>query len=487
MESEDARRHWLEAIICTASIYVVGPALIQSLTAPKSQRAIGQDNPPYTALASLVNSLSLVLVLGTCLVAITLSLGRIPTTGRAALGALLIPWVYLVARDEFAGFGLRRRMLLYPLICAAIWLLRPRLAYLQTLGYAVGILALISIAMGFVLPDKGVLHLSVGSDISPDKAIFSSGVLVGPLSNGNTLGQLLVMGVAPVLLIKRRRWRLLMLAATLYASVWAASRSCLLATAILVVVALVLRVVPRRAAASVTAVVLVSMVGVMMALPFVTVNPEAYTNRGYVWQVSRQAWETNPWFGLGADFYSRIASTSETFGGSVFHGHNQYMQALVQGGYVLALTMGMALGVCIVAAVRLAGRGISFGAVYLAGFIGACFLEVSFALVDRAFLVPVMVIPFACIALTSDLEVTSSPAEVSGSSDYPHTVPTMRRRTVRPAIKRQPSDVMTVPAPLDRRPVGSDSPGTAVDARSRGTSASGRRVAGRRPSAVRRT
>ena len=265
--------------------------------------------------------------------------------------------------------------------------------------------------MGEFLPLKGIYQSAAGIQVSLDKGIFTGSILVGPLASGNNLGQFLLMGTPAILLVPRRAWRLGLLAACLYAQLWAASRSCLAAAGLLLLLALVLPRFGPRARATAAAGALLGFLVVLVAVPLLTTRPTAFSNRGYVWQVSEQAWAGNRLFGLGADYYGRVAATSANLGGSVFHGHNQLIHDLVTGGVVLALLMGLVVLVEIAAAAELARRGHLFGALYLVGFIGACVLEVSYVLVDRYFALPVMVIPFAYILFTVDRDGAAEPAE----------------------------------------------------------------------------
>lgn len=411
MDSVVARERWFVAILCSTFLFAIGPPLIQSFTAQKYQVAIGQQSVPLSGPAGMLSKAAPFLIIAMCLAAIGLNAKVLPRTGLMKLGLLLLPWVYVVIHDDYVGTHPHINALVYPMVATGIWVLRPRLAAMQWLGYLVGGTALLALAMGELVPLKGIYHAADGSEISPDKQILSSGILVGPLSSGNNLGQFLVMGIASVLLVRRRKWRWLLLVACLYASLWAASRSCLVAILVLLLMALVIKAMPRSVRLASAAGVLAAMVLAVVALPLLITNETSFSNRGYVWHVSKDAWAAHRWTGLGSDFYGRIAATSQNLGGSVFHGHNEFMQALVTGGYALALSMGLVIGVAIYSAVALLRRGHAFPTLFLIGFIGSCLLEVSYVIVDRYFALPVMLVPLAVVLFTAD----HADAELPGS------------------------------------------------------------------------
>jgi hypothetical protein len=410
------RDRWFVAIIFAALLYSVGPFLVQSLTAAKYKTSAGEATVPFTALAARMNSLSSLLLMAVCIAAIVRSAATIPRTGRVRLMVLLAPWVYIVVNDAYQGAFPHRTEFIYPLIVVAVFCLRPRLISLQALGYSAGAVAAIALFMGWFVPAKGIFQLANGTEISADKEIFSSGILNGPFPQGNNLGVFLVMGMATVFAIRRRFLLVVLLALTVYAQLWAASRSCLAAAAIVIILAAVLRVATPRAKAYLVGVVLFAELAFLTAVPLLTTDVTAFTNRGYVWQVSKQAWHVDEWFGRGSNYYGRVAATSANLGGSVFHGHNQLIQALVTGGVLYALLLGAVVVLAISTAVRLARQGAHVGAYWVAAFIGACTLEVSFAVVDRYYDLAVMLVPLACVVFTSDLGAVRPPAGAASDS-----------------------------------------------------------------------
>jgi O-antigen ligase len=137
-------------------------------------------------------------------------------------------------------------------------------------------------------------------------------------------------------------------------------------------------------------------------LPLTTTDEAAFTNRGLVWMVSLRAWDANPWFGHGANWYEVIGSSSSRIAGSVFHGHNQFVQFMVTGGILFGLLVIPQLVVATVRATKFAVRGDLFGITWLAVLGGACLFEKSFSYVDNGNFLVAMVVPFAFVVLGHD-------------------------------------------------------------------------------------
>jgi len=424
------RRFWFAALISLTWAYVVVPRTLQSQLADKSKQYVGQDSTPYNGLAKqALTDLTYLLIL--CCVAILVIWAKQARLRHGTgLVIVLLPWVYLMARDQYAAVSLHKAMVLYPLITVAIFVLRPDIRGLKVLGYLIGVTAIISLAMGALEPAKGILSHADGTVIMADKQIVPGGTLIGMFTDGNNLGQFLIMGFAAIGFIESRSWRWTMWSTTTFALVWSASRSSLLALVAMIVVALILQSITRPNRGVVGAIAVTVQLTVVISLPLVTTVPGAYSNRGYIWHQSLMAWAQNPTFGLGANFYAKIGASSSALGGTVFHGHNEFVHALVTGGMVLAVLMGVVIVAGVAASARLTAQGSNFGFLYLVTFLGACLFEVSFAIVDREFLFPVLVVPLTAIMFGTFAEA-SDPAAVEAAAVEPARAATPRTATAR--------------------------------------------------------
>ncbi len=407
-------------LIVLAWLYVIAPRLTQSLTAPKYRTAVGEP-VPYSPQAAAVSYLTALLLAGWCVLVVAQRLRELPGDRRRALVLLLAPWVYLVCRDLYADTRPQVGTLLYPLAVVALWVLRPRLERLSLLGYLVGLTAVLSVVLATVRPDKGLLSAVSGQLVAPDKQILSSGILIGPFTDGNNLAQFLVIGLPAIGLIRSHGWRFVVGAVTGYALVFTSSRSSLAAAAAAVLLALVLVLLPRRGRAVAAATALLAASAAVVLLPLLARGDAEFTNRGVIWRVGLQDWSTDPFFGLGSRYYLIIGQYANPLGGNAFHGHNQLIQTLVTGGLIyLVLTVALIMTLA-AAAVRWAGRGGSFPAVYLTAWLISCVLEVSFGVVDRDFLFAVTVVPMAVLVFAP--VPAAQPASTTPSSG----APTVRR------------------------------------------------------------
>jgi O-antigen ligase len=383
-------------LIVLTWLSVVLPRVVQSLTAPKHETLVN-DDIPYSSSTAFLSHLLTLLVIGWCVLVVVRRSAELPTDRRRVLVILLAPWIYLITRDVYAGVHFHFQDLEYPAIVIAVWVLRPPIRKLVLLGYLAAVLALISLLMGIFLKAKGLYHASSGDLVPLDKQILPWGVLVGPLTSENNLGQVLVLGLPLIGLARNRTLRWVVIAMTAYTIVWTASRSSIAALAVGGIIAAALQV-PWRSARPVLAAILLLAAGlVMVAIPVSTSDGKDFSNRGYIWIASLRAWSEHRVFGLGSQWYSSLAKYEEGLGGAAFHGHNTFVQMVVMGGIVgLILVAAMAV-VSLGSAVRWVGRGVNVPAVLLGTFFVSATLEWSFGFYDRDFLLAVTVLPMAMV------------------------------------------------------------------------------------------
>jgi O-antigen ligase len=387
-------------LIVLAWAAVVLPRVVQSLDVDKRRATLENPSPSSTAaqLAELACEGALLLA---CLVVVLSRLGRLPVVGGGSLGLLLAPWVYTVLRSLYLGqLPTQPSQLLYPAVVLALWAAQPRLEQLALLGRLHALTVGISLALGVLLPDKGVYQSIEGGLVDPDKALLPVGILIGPFTDGNNLAQVLVLGLPMVAFLPSRGLRWAVGALTVLALVWTSSRSALAAAAVGGAVWLVLRRGTPLGRQLLSGAVLVVLAAAVAVLPLLTTRPDAFTNRGAIWQTSLSAWADAPLFGLGVDWYSASARFDDGLGGFAFHGHNQFVHVLVTGGIVGLLLLSLLTAAVIASATRWAASGVVVPAVYTATLLVTCLLEVSYGVVDRSFALAVVVVPLAVIAVS---------------------------------------------------------------------------------------
>jgi hypothetical protein len=401
---------------------VVAPRFVQSLTAPK-HAAFVNDAIPYSSSTALLSHLLTVAVIGWCMVVVFLRLSDLPTDRRRVLVILLAPWMYLITRDFYAGVHLHLQDLEYPAIVIAVWVLRPALRKLVVLGYLAAVLAVVSVLMGIFLTSKGLYHARNGDLVSVDKKILPWGILVGPLTSENNLGQVLVLGLPLIGLARSRMVKLAVVLLTAYAVVWTSSRSSIAALAVGGLIALALQVPGRKLRQVVATVLLLAAGLVMIAIPVSTSDGTSWSNRGFIWIASLRAWSEHRVFGLGSQWYSTLAKYEEGLGGQAFHGHNTFVQMVIMGGGVaLVLVAAMAV-VSLGSAVRWVGRGVNVPAVLLGTFFVSATLEWSFAFYDRDFLLAVTVLPMAMVLFAERPRDESGVDELGADDETQHLHP----------------------------------------------------------------
>ena len=398
----DREERWATPAIVTLTwACIIVPSLVQTFTQPK-YRVFTGETVEYGTAALVVSLATMMALLGVCGVVILRHLGRLRGDRRGLLVVLLTPWVYQVCRDLYVDMPLRTGGLIYPLVTVALWALRPRLRQLGTVGYLVGLTAVMSFLMGVLLPAKGLLNNTAGDLVTPDKQFLPWGILVGPLSDGNPLAEFLALGVPAMAFVSRRWIRFPLMAITAFCVLWASSRSALMAIGAAALFSLVLTVTPRSARRSVSFSFILAAGSAMVILPAITTDSAAFTNRGYIWTASLQRWKDNPVVGLGSQWYSTSAGYTDNIGSTAFHGHNEVVQLLVLGGVINLLLVGFLFVMMAGNASGWAQRGVRSPAAFMMAFMVSSSLEVSYSLVHRSYLLPVTLLPFAFFAFAQE-------------------------------------------------------------------------------------
>lgn len=439
------------AVISIVWAWIIVPKTVQSVLSPKYRNSIGIAQAPYSRLAALADYGLYLGVIAVCVLVILIHLNRIDWYALGSLVCMLAPWAYMVVRDVYAGSPLLDEAVCYPLIVVAVWMIKPDLRRLDVLGYLIGLTSAVSILLALVLPTHAIFRNASGAVVVDDKQIVPGGILVGVFTQGNNLGQFVALGLPAVLLIRNRTHRLVLVTFSTVAVVWSASRGAMLALAVgMVAYAIVRLASPVLRWLLAPLAILVPMV-VVCAVPLLTTTDTAFTNRGLVWLNSLKAWRADIWFGQGANWFEVIGSSSSRIAGSVFHGHNQFVQFMVTGGLLFGLLVIPQIAIAIGRATRAAVAGRFFGVAWLAVLIGSCLLEKSFAYVDNANFLVSMVLPFAFLLLSRPVPVVPRP-----SSDAAIPGVTASRRPPRGSLDRfgpRTPDVHTVSAlPISGRP-----------------------------------
>lgn len=395
---ERTRAGRVSLVVFAVWLWSMVPPIVQRLTGPTGRASVTQE-VPYSAVATLSATVLGGLLVATLLVVIVSAWRSLPHHPVAPLLLLLLPWIYMLLRGTAEGGGVDIRKVAYPLIVIAIWVLRPRLRELGAIGWVVVVTAALAIAFGVLLPEAGIFRKPTGEVIVTAKSDLPWGLLTGMFSHPNSLGQYLAIGLPFVTLIRRGLVRVAGVAIVLVAIVWSSSRTAEIAVAAAVLISLISMAwsPPRRRLP--VGMGLLALAGAVVAVPLATTSYEAFTNRGYIWAVSRQFAAAEPVFGLGPGWYSVIGSSAGNLGPTVFHGHNQFVHTLTTGGLVGVIVIS---AYSLIALWRAAARSRAtfVGAAFLASLFATCLFEVSLTFVDNTILMPVVAIPVAAILVS---------------------------------------------------------------------------------------
>lgn len=410
-------------LIILAWAVVVVPQVIESITTPQHEESVEVVGPALTRLASLARLTLTLALVGTALWIIIAAVRRTPRPDLLPLVVLLAPWVFMVVRDWYVSGRPAMAAFLTPVLVVALWTLQPRISCLSSLGYLTALGAALSIVMAIVDPPSAIFRSAQGEIVATDKQVLPWGMLKGFLTQPNSLGKFLILGLPAALLIPRPKHRVAAVSLCVFAVVWSASRTSLDTAAAIAVTALVLSLLPSRQSKRRLGVlaVLASM-GTVCLLPFLPTSPTAFTNRSFIWQASLPYWRSNPWFGQGSDWYERIAQTSATIAGAAFYAHNQLVQFLVTGGLCYTLIVGSLLCLAVARACRQVSRGSNFGILYLVTLAGTFTLEVSFPTVDSTTSLPIVLAPLAVIIFSRDNHARRDPDVQTGKTPHSRTV-----------------------------------------------------------------
>lgn len=323
----------LLALIIAAAAWAVVPGYLQLQFGIRPGAGLGNvevTTPSATlakgALLYLVYALSAAAVLGSIVRRVR---------SQAWLLIYLAPWLALTISSFAATRSFTVTSLIYLAIGTAVLDHPDKMRLLKAVGVLTAWVAAISILMTFTTSNAVFSQAQV-----PDaKAIIGSTLLNGPFYHPNTLGLVLALGFPWAFLIQRRAWRRFSLVLILFALVWSASRTSLLAVMVGLVVAglwLLFRRVSRQTGLLVGLPLIALYVAVIPigAILVATARPDSFSARGVIWDASLALFREKPVLGWGSDIYVSIEQTRSAIGSLAFHGHNMFVNTLTVAGIV---------------------------------------------------------------------------------------------------------------------------------------------------------
>lgn len=315
------------------------------------------------------------------------------------------PWAALLLSSFVVENRISYSAAILPAVGLVIGLSARRMDALRTIGYLTAGLAAVAIATGVLLPGGSLFVQSALTE----KSLIGDKLLAGPLLHPNALGQTLALGLPFVALIARKWWRWAGYTVTVFALLWAGSRTALVAAAIGIVIIAIFRwknsggavgpaLAPLALIAAIFAVLVTSPILVA------TSNPSSFTDRGIIWSASLKFWERHEWMGNGPRFYSDVTSITKLFGTNAYHGHNLGVHLLATGGMLGVLALAVLF-------IRMSAQSWKFGtqgvyslAAFSVIFMVICWLEVPTDLATFATLSWIAWVPIAIIVRGASAE-----------------------------------------------------------------------------------
>ncbi len=392
------------AIVLIVALWLRGVGALVALSYTVEKRfVVAGDEALVSALSSAVSQGFYILVIAICAAAVLFRLNDITRPGLGRIAIMLLPWLWLMTRNAYSGLA-TADSLLYPFLILALAALRPSPKVLGAVGILVGLTGAAALAMGAFSPDAGILHEADGEIRLRDKETIPGwGLLQGMFTSENSLGQFLSIGFASILFVRPVWLRVPLGAAALIAIYWSSSRSSFLTLIVSLgaasIVWFVLALGFRRFASRIARVAIAVCILVVTLLPLYPWSDDAFTDRGVIWTVSLAEWgDRAGMFGFASDWYGQMAQTetSPLHGGAV-HGHNEVVQLLVTGGFVLALLAFVWIAAVSWELTDARRRWIAASTALVMAIVASGTLEVSISFVDRSVLWSVSIVPVAIL------------------------------------------------------------------------------------------
>ena len=401
-KATDFRRHdFAFALLIVAAIgLVVVPDLITYLTVehepilPPGEATTSADLP-LAQLASLGGS-AMLLALSTAVVVKRGYPNRDVTGVLILLLAVNLPYLVSPKLPPVVDFP---KILLANVFVVALWKVGAPIAGLKWLPITVAAIGVYSLVGGLIIPGYAMYNTA------SEKAIIPGWELAGPFGHANVLGMYCALALALTPLVIDRRWRLLTGSILFVTIVASASRTALIATALVALWWLICwfkSFISIRVAGT----VLVSITATaMVVFPFVHWDPRAFTDRAQVWAESIRVWQESPVIGKGVNWFLDDAQAVGNIAKWAFvgTGHNLVVDTLVKSGL-----LGIAVLVPVVVAAIMCARSLRITSQQIAcfGFLIAFFMgattEAIWALLPNLQLFPISGLVFAVLILTRD-------------------------------------------------------------------------------------
>jgi len=369
-----------------AGVGTIGAVVLLSLAwlrtvVPSLVEMVAGGRPAFNAPAAAVpraadllgDAISLAFVAVAAALAVAGALRRRPDRSRwlaVALGPLVAIAVAGLVNQQPPGLV----TLALPLAVVAVWWCPPEPRVLVAIGALGAASAVVSILLAVIRPDLGLISGAAAGG----KSVLLGGLLAGPFLHSNVLGIGLALSLPFVFCARTRLARAAMLTVVLLAVAWTGARTAQLAVAAVLLVHLLIRYAPRRwrGSAWLLSAPVAAGFALVVAVPLLTRDPDAFTRRGRIWQALLERWADRPLLGWGPDVFDR-PELAAALGGRFTHGHNVLVHLLVVGGLAAAVLFAVLVALACRQALTLARAGQPVPVLFLVALALVSLLEAS--------------------------------------------------------------------------------------------------------------
>jgi O-antigen ligase len=282
-----------------------------------------------------------------CLVIIVRRVRRLPhnfgglTLILLALFVLNLDWSS-PTKEEFV------KIILAAAVIFAVWAEKVPVSALKWISVSGSVVGLYTLSGALFAPE----YMNYRSDSA--KAFIANWQLAGPFAHSNALAIFCILAACFSPLIVSVRWRILNIVILFATIVATASRTALIAVAIVSAWWLFCRFLSRRAVRLVGTMMVAACAAAVVAIPLVFLgNPYAISARGYAWATSIGAWRESRLFGLDNDWFTHTTHTADPASWPFRSGHNLFIDVLVKSGLVGICVLALVLLIATLVAIRL--------------------------------------------------------------------------------------------------------------------------------------
>ncbi len=325
----------------------------------------------------------------------------------------LTPWIWINLNEFTRGNVIPEQTILPIGVALTFWAIQPRVSDLKLYALLATILAAVSMALTSSAPT--LMYMPQSFDEATEKSITGLPLLAGFFSHPNANGLFLVLALPLTYLFSRWYLRWITAGVILTAIVWTSSRTALFGAAVWLVVML-LSLAVRRRIAGVLGVVLAILMVAVVVVPVTTTDPEAYTERGAIWQFNLAQLSGLHWvFGLGHNWYTdNYPMLKSALSSAAGHGHNVFVTYTVTGGLILVSLIAVVVVFSARTASRLPDRERVGAFAFLCVLAGVSITESAWRVEAPDTLFAAMLVPIFIIATQSSRVPADEPRFTGG-------------------------------------------------------------------------